>query len=194
MYQRRTRAEEAIEAVISARAIQQADEWYALRTPPMKEIDAGVLLHDLGFLVWCPMQTAWKRVGSLRIRHRATRLPAMVGYILVGLTRGDRDWLLLWRTGYVRGVVAVGDRPYAIPKGHVARLAKGQRGGAFDETGVALDASLREGDRVRVEEGPFRGHYVRVEAVAADRLKVLVDLFGRRHYVEMRLDSVSKAA
>ena len=196
MYKRRRDAEELVQRVVSPADIQRAEEWYALRTPPMREIDAAVLLADLGCLAWCPMQTAWKRraKGRIKIRMRPTRHAAIVGYIFVAITRGAPDWAGLWATGYIRGLVGVDGRPYPVPKRQLLRVADGQ----LDNFGARRDSvdpvSVKPGERVRIEEGPFQGLYSRIEAIEDGRLKVLVAMLGAQRFVELKLDAVSKAA
>lgn len=196
MYRRRS--EEAVEAVISAGDIQRAEYWHVLRTPPAREIDAGLVLHDLGFLVYCPMQTAWKRAGrngGLRIRQRPAGMPAFVRYIFVGFTRGDPDWRALFDTGYIRGVVAVDGRPYRVAPKEVARVALAQRAGAFDDAGARDSGPTVEvGARVRVDDGPLRGLYFRVETIRDGSVGVLAAMLGQLNYVELKLDAVTKAA
>lgn len=193
----RARNEDAVEAVISARDIMAAEYWHVMRTPPAREVDAGVLLHNLGFTVYCPRGVAWKRVGrGGRLRKRPANEPAFGHYIFVGFREGGPSWSMLFKTGYIRALVGLNGKPFIVRPGEVAAIARRQRVGDFDDqdarTSRAID--IAPGERIRVEEGPFRGYYFRAETVREDRIGALVGMFGQLNFVEFTLDQVSKAA
>lgn len=200
-YRRAFTWEMEVQAAVSLADIAAADYWHALMTPPMKEIDATIILRRLGVIAWCPMQTAWKRAGSWRLRQRPTRYPAFVRYILVGV-RGDPDWGLLMKTGYIRGVISADApgtderRPYRIHPVEVELLAERQRSGGLKASSPPAPEALARGDVAKVidDESPLLGYRIVVEEVEGAEFDTLVDWFGRKTWTRFRLDQVRKAA
>lgn len=69
-------------------------------------------------------------------------------------------------------------------------LAKAKAGG---RSGIIWD--FKEGDRRRIESGPFAGFYADLQTAVDvhDRLRVLVNCFGRRSLVELSAFEIAKA-
>lgn len=188
-----------VETPPTAEDCARAAIWHVLRAPPGRELESGRFLVDCGFLAWCPLQTAWRRVGrGIKVRKRNVARPAFVGYVFVGVpVVGRVRWKPAFETGLVAAILAGPDGyPVRLAPSLVADVAERQRSGAFDKAlqEAALEAAVKPGDRVRVIEGPFRGFEYGVETVEAGRLRVLATMLGADRFVELALDAVELAA
>ena len=65
----------------------------------------------------------------------------------------------------------------------------------IDESQVVVDIKYKEGDLVKVIDGPFKEFDGTVQEVNADKLKlrVLVSIFGRKTPVEVDINQVEDA-
>ncbi len=94
-----------------------------------------------------------------------------------------------------------GDGPKRIPGSVVLQISLDEMAGAFDETGATKKAhhaklveQFPQGKRVRVREGSLSGFPGFVEAVTPkDRIRALVDVFGRMVPVEFDVDQLDAA-
>ena len=167
------------------------DRWYIVRTWTMKEVEYGARLLLMGAGVYCPVRAQRKKVGrGLRLRHVSTQSAVFTSYVFVAL--GRLSWLDLFDSGYIHGVICHGDRPAAIHPRQVAAIASRERHGAYRSIDAADGPGFRAGDNVRVDEGPLRGLRFRAEKVSGGLVSVVWDAVGKKNFVELRVDSVSK--
>lgn len=106
------------------------------------------------------------------------------GYVLVEMVMTDDSWYVVRNTPGVTGFVGstgAGSKPVPLLPEEAERILRSM---GMAEARPRLEVAV--GDRVRVREGPFFDLIGRVEAVDADRGKVvvLIDLFGRETPVE----------
>lgn len=171
----------------------RASDWFVIRSATRRELHAEENLVEAGFGVYCPrLRTERKARGKREAVERAL----FEGYLFAALGDGQamRDLLAV---DAVSGLVRLSrDRARPVALGDVARVLGWEQAGLFDRTRrgerVALFAA---GERVRLAGGAFAGF----EAVVVDmsprqRVRLLVDLFGRSTPVEAEALDVRKVA
>jgi transcription termination/antitermination protein NusG len=127
------------------------------------------------------------------------------GYILVRMELNDESWGAVRNTPGVTGFVGATSRPsplaiddvvkFLMPASAIAKkpaAAAVAAGGG--ETGVAPKPIIEVGESVTVMDGPFATLPASISEVNAEaqKLKVLVSIFGRETPVELAFNQVSK--
>ena len=111
------------------------------------------------------------------------------GYILVQMSLTDDSFKLVKSTSGVTGFVQSGNKPVPLEEYEVRRIMTN-----LESSKEAPKASWNKGDAIRVIEGPFSDFSGKIEEVNADRekLKVLINIFGRDTPVELDFTQVEK--
>ncbi len=111
------------------------------------------------------------------------------GYILVQMQLNDDTYKLVKSTSGVTGFVQSGNKPVPLEEYEVRRILSN-----LEASKEAPKVSWSKGDAIRVVEGPFSDFSGKIEEVNADRekLKVLINIFGRDTPVELDFSQVEK--
>lgn len=111
------------------------------------------------------------------------------GYILILMNLTDEAFKLVKSTSGVTGFVQSGNKPVPLEDYEVRRIMTNLE--ASKET---PKVNWNKGDAIRVVEGPFSDFSGKIEEVNADRerLKVLINIFGRDTPVELEFTQVEK--
>ncbi len=114
------------------------------------------------------------------------------GYVLVEIVMTDDSWYVVRNTPGVTGFVGSaghGSKPTPLLPDEVNFILKRM---GMDERRVEIDFELNE--TVKVTEGPFANFTGSIEEIDHDKnkLKVLVNMFGRETPVELDFSQVSK--
>jgi transcription termination/antitermination protein NusG len=111
------------------------------------------------------------------------------GYILVQMAMTDDTYKLVKSTSGVTGFVQSGNKPVPLEEYEVRRIMQN-----LEASKEAPKVSWQKGDAIRVVEGPFSDFSGKIEEVNADRekLKVLINIFGRDTPVELEFTQVDK--
>jgi transcription termination/antitermination protein NusG len=111
------------------------------------------------------------------------------GYILIQMQMTDETFKLVKSTSGITGFVQSGNKPVPLEEYEVRRIMTNLE--ASKET---PKVSWTKGDAIRVVEGPFSDFTGKIEEVNADRekLKVLINIFGRDTPVELDFSQVEK--
>lgn len=111
------------------------------------------------------------------------------GYILVQMTLTDDTLKLVKSTSGVTGFVQSGNRPVPLEEYEVRRIMTN-----LESSQEAPKVNWQKGDAIRVIEGPFSDFAGKIEEVMADKekLKVLINIFGRDTPVELEFSQVEK--
>lgn len=164
--------------------------WYVLTTAPRQETATAGLLTDWGHETLVPVQI----VRAAKRKPQVT-LPMFAGYCFAHMSPEDLTFtrrLEINGKRIIRSVVpqASGDRaPAIIDPDTIHELRK--LSGMVVAAGEA--AQFRKGQVVRCIKGPLAEWSVLIDEVMADRLKVLVNMFGRQTRTEVGLDQVEAA-
>jgi transcriptional antiterminator NusG len=111
------------------------------------------------------------------------------GYIMVEMVMDEDSWYVVRNTPGVTGFVGSIRRPTALPTRDVDRILKRMRA----ET-PKVKVTFREGQKVRISDGPFEDFVGAVDAIFADKgkVRILVSFFGRETPVELDFLQVEK--
>lgn len=166
-------------------------KWYVLRTFSGHEKKVKEYLHEeldrLGMLekmpeIMIPTETVFEmRAGKKRTREKNF----FPGYILVNAVLDKELLHILSGVPSVVGFLTTGDEPTPLRPDEVNRIL-----GKMDEVrdaGEQPEIPFKDGDAVKVVDGPFNNFNGIVEEVYPDKMKVrvMVSIFGRKTPLEL---------
>ena len=113
------------------------------------------------------------------------------GYILVNMAMSDDAWHMVKNTPKVTGFVGTGIKPTPLSQEEVDRIINQVTTSAEKPKPKFV---FKEGEQVRIVDGPFSNFSGTVEEVNHDRntLKIMVTIFGRSTPVELDFLQVEK--
>ena len=113
----------------------------------------------------------------------------MPGYVLVNMELNDDSWQLVKGTPGVTGFVGASNEPVPLTQPEVDRLLHREVAQK-----VATKAQFSIGESVKVVSGPLSDFSGEISEINQDaqKLKVLVSIFGRETPVEVGFDQVKK--
>jgi transcription termination/antitermination protein NusG len=111
------------------------------------------------------------------------------GYILVEMKMTDKSWTIVRNTQGVTGFVGSGGKPVALLQKEVDQILK-----QMHEETPKVKVGFKQGQSVRVTDGPFTDFVGVVDEVGTEKgkVKVLLSLFGRETPVELDFLQVEK--
>ncbi len=111
------------------------------------------------------------------------------GYILVQMMLSDEAFKLVKSTSGVTGFVQSGNKPIPLEDYEVRRIVEN-----LEASKEAPKVAWNKGEAIRVVEGPFTDFSGKIEEVIPDKekLKVLINMFGRDTPVELDFNQVEK--
>jgi len=112
------------------------------------------------------------------------------GYILVNMTLTEESWYMVRNTPGVTGFVGMGNDPTALQPEEVARILK-----RMESELPRINVTFRQGERVRIVDGPFEDFYGKVSKIDMERatVRIMVNFFGRETPVELDFLQVEEA-
>ncbi len=112
------------------------------------------------------------------------------GYILVNMALTEESWYMVRNTPGVTGFVGMGNDPTALQPEEVARILK-----RMESESPRINVTFRQGERVRIVDGPFEDFYGKVAEIDMERatVRVMVNFFGRETPVELDFLQVEEA-
>jgi transcriptional antiterminator NusG len=163
-------------------------------------------VEDYIFQVEVPTEEVTEIKNGQRKQVQRKVLP---GYILVRMELNDQSWGAVRNTPGVTGFVGATSRPsprshddvikFLLPKVEPKQAATAGAGGKADVASgaagkAAVEVDFEVGESVTVMDGPFATLPATINEVNVDaqKLKVLVSIFGRETPVELAFSQVSK--
>ena len=133
-----------------------------------------------------PTETVTEMKDNQKIPVEKRTMP---GYVLVNMELNDDSWQLVKGTPGVTGFVGASNEPVPLTQPEVDRLLHREVAQK-----VATKAQFSIGESVKVVSGPLSDFSVEISEINQDaqRLKVLVSIFGRETPVEVGFDQVKK--
>ena len=138
-------------------------------------------------------------------QRKQVQRKVLPGYILVRMELNDQSWGAVRNTPGVTGFVGATSKPspltiddvlkFLLPKQEQPKKAAAGKGGAEASAGKpAVEVDFEVGESVTVMDGPFATLPATINEVNIDaqKLKVLVSIFGRETPVELSFSQVSK--
>ncbi len=122
-------------------------------------------------------------------KRRPVTKKILPGYILVQMRMNDLSWSIVRNTPGVTGFVGSGNRPTSLEEEEVNRIMK-----QMEAEVPRVKVGFRQGQSVRVTDGPFIDFMGTVDEIDAGKgkVKVLLSLFGRETPVELDFLQVEK--
>ncbi|GAA4621295.1 transcription termination/antitermination protein NusG [Actinoallomurus vinaceus] len=151
-------------------------------------------MEDYIFQVEVPQHEVTEVKGGKRQKVNEKVLP---GYILVRMELTDESWAAVRNTPGVTGFVGLSNTPSPLHLKEVATLLapEPEEQAKTKETAkAAATVDFEVGESVTVMDGPFATLPATVNEINAEaqKLKVLVSIFGRETPVELSFNQVSK--
>ncbi|WP_344427383.1 transcription termination/antitermination protein NusG [Pseudonocardia ailaonensis] len=162
-------------------------------------------VEDFIFQVEVPTEEVTEIKNGQRKQVQRKVLP---GYILVRMELNDQSWGAVRNTPGVTGFVGATSRPspltlnevlkFLLPKQEApkekAAAAAGGGSSSSSSGGPTVEVDFEVGESVTVMDGPFATLPATINEVNVDaqKLKVLVSIFGRETPVELAFSQVSK--
>jgi len=125
-------------------------------------------------------------------KTKVSKKKVFPGYVLVELIMTDDSWYVVRNTPGVTGFVGStgsGSKPTPLLPEEVNTILKRM---GMDDSRVEFDFELKE--TVKVTDGPFANFTGTIEEIDFDKnkVKVLVNMFGRETPVELEFSQISK--
>jgi len=146
-------------------------------------------MEDKIFRVLVPME---EEIENKDGKKKSVMKKVFPGYVLVEIIMTDDSWYVVRNTPGVTGFVGssgAGSKPTPLLEDEAKTILK-QMG--MEEVHFKVDYQLKE--NVKVIEGPFNNFVGHIEEINVERqkLKVLVNMFGRETPVELDFTQVEK--
>jgi transcription termination/antitermination protein NusG len=160
-------------------------------------------VEDYIFQVEVPTEEVTEIKNGQRKQVQRKVLP---GYILVRMDLNDASWSAVRNTPGVTGFVGATSRPSPLTLEEVLKflaprvaqprvaLGAGKQAGGVGGAKPAIEVDFEVGESVTVMDGPFATLPATINEVNVDaqKLKVLVSIFGRETPVELSFNQVAK--
>ena len=153
-------------------------------------------MEDYIFQIEVPTHQVTEVKSGKRQQVQEKVLP---GYILVRMDLIDESWAAVRNTPGVTGFVGLSNTPSPLSLGEVAQLlapepAEAAPGTTKKKAEPTKAVAFEAGESVTVMDGPFATLPATVNEINAEaqKLKVLVSIFGRETPVELSFDQVQK--
>jgi len=169
-------------------------QWYVVHTYSgyeervKKNLEQRIKSMDSGevFQVIIPTEEETEVKNGQRRKVTKKILPS---YILVQMKMSDQSWNIVRNTPGVTGFVGNENKPAPLPEEEVNRILK-----QMEAEAPRVRVGLRQGQSIRVIDGPFIDFMGTVDDINEKRgkVKVLLSLFGRETPVELDFLQVEK--
>jgi transcriptional antiterminator NusG len=122
-------------------------------------------------------------------QRRTVAKKILPGYVLVKMRMSDQSLNIVLNTPGVTGFVGSGNKPIPLKEEEVNQILK-----QMDAETPRIKVGFKQGQSVRVTDGPFTDFVGIVDEIIADKgkVKVLLSLFGRETPVELDFLQVEK--
>ena len=169
--------------------------WYVLHTYSgyednvarnLKQRIESMDMQDSIFDVMVPKEKKIKIKAGKRVVIEERVYP---GYVLVEMIVTDASWYVVRNTPNVTGFIGLGTTPTPVDPREIEALKKRM---GVDEPKYKID--VREGDAVKLTDGPFKDFDGKVQEINEEKgkVKVLISVFGRETPVEIDFLQIRK--
>ncbi|MBI5701872.1 transcription termination/antitermination factor NusG [Candidatus Saganbacteria bacterium] len=170
-------------------------KWYVIQTYSGQEdrvkraieqnIDRLGLRHKIS-KVLVPEEEVVELHGKKRVEKKKNMF---AGYVFLEMALDDESWYAIRQTPGVARFIGTKTKPTPVSDREMQRVLK-QIGVKSEK----LEIAFERGEIVRVISGPFRGYTGTIDEINVDRekLKVLINIFGRDTPVEVNFEHAEK--
>jgi len=115
-------------------------------------------------------------------QRRTVAKKILPGYVLVEMKMSDETWHIVRNTPGVTGFVGSGGKPTPLKEDEVSQILK-----QMEAETPRIKVGFKQGQSVRVTDGPFTDFVGIVDEISSGKgkVKVLLSLFGRETPVEL---------
>ncbi|OGC37647.1 transcription termination/antitermination factor NusG, partial [candidate division WOR-1 bacterium RIFOXYD2_FULL_36_8] len=143
-------------------------------------------LRERVFQILIPEEDIVELRGKKRIEKKKKMFP---GYIFLEMILTDETWHEIRQTPGVARFIGTKIKPTPVIDREMQRVLK--------QIGVKaerLEVAFEKGEVIRIVSGPFRGYTGSIDEINVDRekLKVLINIFGRDTPVEVNFEHAEK--
>ncbi len=123
-------------------------------------------------------------------KRRTIERRVFPGYILVNMIMTEESWYVVRNTPGVTSFVGMGNDPVPLRPEEVSSIVK-----RMEADAPRIKVTFKQGERVRIVDGPFNDFRGTVDEIDMERAKVrvMVNFFGRETPVELDFLQVEKA-
>lgn len=123
-------------------------------------------------------------------KRRTVERHVFPGYVLVNMIMTEESWYVVRNTPGVTGFVGMGNEPTPLRSEEVSQILR-----RMEAEAPHVKVSFKEGERVRIVDGPFNDFRGTVAEIDMERTKVrvMVNFFGRETPVELDFLQVEKS-
>ncbi|HJM36921.1 MAG: transcription termination/antitermination protein NusG [Dehalococcoidales bacterium] len=169
--------------------------WFAIHTYSgheervRKNLEQRIKLMDYDGDIAQVIMPTEKEIEARGGQRRTVDKKILPGYVLIQMKISDQSWSIVRNTPGVAGFVGSGNKPVPLREEEVNRILKQM---AAEEPRVKV--GFKQGQSVRVTDGPFTDFVGIVDEINPDKAKirVLLSLFGRETPVELDFLQVEK--
>ncbi len=174
---------------------EKEKNWFAIHTYSgyeervKKNLEQRIKSMDSGDEIFQVIIPTEEEVEIKSGQKRSIQKKILPGYVLVEMVMSDRTWAIARNTPAVTGFVGSGGKPVPLQPNEVEQILKRMRAEA-----PKIKIGFRQGQSVRVTDGPFTDFVGIVDEVSTEKgkVKVLLSLFGRETPVELDFLQVEK--
>jgi transcriptional antiterminator NusG len=177
---------------------RMSKKWYIVHTYSGQEARAKQALLERALThgfeekfdeILIPEESVVETVGG---NKRTSKRKFFPGYILVHMDLDDETWHVVKGTPKITGFVGNATDPPPVSEDEVERMTQRMKEGAAKPKPLIR---FEEGENVRVVSGPFANFSGQIDEVLVDKekLKVMVQVFGRSTPVVLDFSNVEKA-
>ena len=159
--------------------------WYCVKTRPKQEgVATRLLRRELGLEVFCP-KIRFKRARSTGVAWVNEAM--FPGYIFVRFVYPELYRRIAATSGVAR-TLSFGGRPAVLNDSIITDL----RRHVADEETIEITCEIKEGEEIKVIEGPFLGIRALVTRVlpSRERVAILLNLLGQVREIEVSAGAV----
>jgi transcriptional antiterminator NusG len=123
-------------------------------------------------------------------KRRTVERRVFPGYILVNMIMTEESWYVVRNTPGVTSFVGMGNDPVPLRPEEVSSIIK-----RMEADAPRIKVTFKQGERVRIIDGPFNEFRGTVDEIDMEKAKVrvMVNFFGRETPVELDFLQVEKA-
>ncbi|CAH1658627.1 Transcriptional activator RfaH [Hyphomicrobiales bacterium] len=175
-------------SAIQAAAKAGGFAWMVVRTNIKCEHRAKAGLIVKGFDVYLPILTRWKTHAG---RKHIASFPLFARYIFLGIDRSRQSIYDILSVDGVESLLSVNGKPAVVPNKIVADLKAVETVGLLDRTVNRKTISIKQGQDIRVLDGPFATFPAKVLAAPeGQRVSILLSLFGGKSRAKIDAASI----
>jgi len=170
-------------------------EWFVVHTYSgyeervKKNLEQRVKSMDTGDEIFQVVVPTEEEIEVKDGQRRTVTKKILPGYVLVQMKMSDQSWNVVRNTPGVTGFVSSGTKPVPLREEEVSQILK-----QMEAKAPKVKVGLRQGQSIRVIDGPFIDFVGIVDEVSVGKgkVRVLLSLFGRETSVELDLLQVEK--